>query len=167
MRKWCYRALALGIAATALTGCTSFGDKAGEARIKVGVLIITMFDPENKPWLERESLPITVDVPGAYRPVRCNSDKLCIAETGQGKSNAATTMMAILGDTRFDFSKTYFITAGIAGSPPDQAATIGSAAWARWVVDFDLGNHLDIAPEKTITPPPTGSMTCWWTRHSP
>ncbi|WP_330181468.1 purine nucleoside permease [Nocardia sp. NBC_01503] len=136
-------AVALGVAALAVAGCS--GSSGGDpGKIDVGVLVITMFDPENQVWLQREQLPTTVEVPGAYKPVRCNNDHLCVAETGQGKANAATTMMAILGSGKFNFDKAYFLTAGIAGTPPDQG-TLGSAVWARWVVDFDLGNHLDPA----------------------
>ncbi|MBF6133953.1 purine nucleoside permease [Nocardia otitidiscaviarum] len=135
-------AIALGVAALALTGCS--GTEDGPDRLEVGVLVITMFDPESEVWLRREQLPTTVEVPGAYKPVTCNGDGLCVAETGQGKSNAATTMTAILSSPKFDFSHAWFLTAGIAGTPPDQG-TLGSASWARWVVDFDLGNHLDPA----------------------
>ena len=133
-------AIALGALAFALAGCASNTTHA-PAKVEVGVLVITMFDLENQAWLQNEQLPTTIDVPGAFRPVRCNAGKLCVAEIGQGKSNAATTMMAILGSDRFDFSHAYFLTAGIAGTPPDQG-TLGGAALARWVVDFDLGNHL-------------------------
>ncbi|MFI1920455.1 purine-nucleoside phosphorylase [Nocardia sp. NPDC020380] len=136
-------AIALGVAALALAGCSS-GSTSDSGKIDVGVLVITMFDPENQVWLKNEQLPTTVDVPGAFKPVRCNADKLCVAETGQGKANAATTMMAILNSDKFDFSHAYFLTAGIAGTPPEQG-TLGGAALARWVVDFDLGNHLEPA----------------------
>ena len=140
-RRFCKFAVALGLTAVAVApGCASGQDDPD--RIDVGVLVITMFPPEHEVWLQREQLPTTVDVPGAYKPVRCNSDRLCVAETGEGKSNAATTMMAILSSDRFDFSNAYFLTAGTAGTPPDQG-TLGSAIWADWVVDFDLGNHLD------------------------
>lgn len=136
-------AIALGITALVATACSAGSDSDSD-KIDVGVLVITMFDPENEVWLQREELPTTVEVPGAYKPVRCNADHLCVAETGQGKANAATSMMAILGSDRFNFSKAYFLTAGIAGTPPEQA-TLGSAVWARWLVDFDLGNHLSPA----------------------
>ncbi|MFB8001369.1 purine nucleoside permease [Nocardia sp. NPDC056000] len=131
------------LGAVALTGCSSGSDRDAD-RIDVGVLVITMFDPENAVWLQREQLPTTVEVAGAYKPVRCNNDHLCVAETGQGKANAAATMMAILGSDKFNFDRAYFLTAGIAGTPPDRG-TLGSAVWARRVVDFDLGNHLDPA----------------------
>lgn len=132
--------IVVGVAALALTGCSQGSDESD--KVDVGVLVITMFDPETEVWLKKERLDNTVEVPGAYKPVSCDSDGLCVAETGQGKANAATTMTAILSSPKFDFSRAYFLTAGIAGTPPDQG-TLGSAAWARWIVDFDLGNHLD------------------------
>ncbi|WP_194816719.1 purine nucleoside permease [Nocardia sp. XZ_19_385] len=137
----CWKIAAAVTAAGALVaGCA--GDDKSEDKLDVGVLIITMFDPEHQAWLSRESLPISVKLPTVDKPVQCNSDGLCVIETGQGKSNAATTMTAVLSSPKFDFSRAYFLTTGIAGTPPDQG-TLGSAAWARWVVDFDLGNHLD------------------------
>ncbi|MEV6274673.1 purine nucleoside permease [Nocardia sp. NPDC051832] len=135
-------AAALAVAGTLVAGCA--GDDKSENKVDVGVLIITMFDPEHRAWLARESLPISVKLPTVDKPVQCNADGLCVIQTGQGKSNAAATMMAALNSPKFDFSRAYFLTTGIAGTPPDQG-TLGSAAWARWVVDFDLGNHLDPA----------------------
>ncbi|MEU8895114.1 purine nucleoside permease [Nocardia sp. NPDC048505] len=141
LRCWKVAAV-LGVAATVIAGCA--GDDRDAAPIDVGVLIVTMFEPEHQAWLTRESLPVTVKVPTVDKTVQCNADGLCVVETGQGKSNAAATMMAVLDSPKFDFSRAYFLTTGIAGTPPDQG-TLGSAAWARWVVDFDLGNHLDPA----------------------
>jgi purine nucleoside permease len=62
--------------------------------------------------------------------------------TGQGTANAAATIMAVGLDPRFDFSHAYWIVAGIAGGTPDKIS-LGSAAWARWVVDGDLGYEID------------------------
>ncbi|WP_405166328.1 purine nucleoside permease [Nocardia sp. NBC_01499] len=139
LRRWIV-ALTVFATATMAVGCGG-GGASTAAPVKVGVLVITMFDPEVEPWLQRESLPITVDVPTSYKPVHCNADGLCVAETGQGKTNAAATMMAVLDSPKLDFSTAHFLTVGTAGAPPDQV-TLGSATWARWVVDFDLGNHL-------------------------
>jgi purine nucleoside permease len=50
--------------------------------------------------------------------------------------------MAVGLDPRFDFSHAYWLVAGIAGGCPDQVS-LGSAAWARWVVDGDLGYEID------------------------
>ncbi|ASF12306.1 hypothetical protein NBRGN_083_00040 [Nocardia brasiliensis NBRC 14402] len=137
LRRWVVACIVFAVAALS-AGC---GGTDEAKPVKVGVLVITMFDPETEPWLQRESLPITVNLPTAYKPVRCNAEGLCVAQTGQGKTNAASTMMALLDSPQLDFDDAYFLTVGTAGTPPDQG-TLGGAAWARWVVDFDLGNHL-------------------------
>jgi purine nucleoside permease len=43
---------------------------------------------------------------------------------------------------RFDFSKTYWLFTGISGADP-QVASVGSAAWARWVVNGDELREID------------------------
>jgi purine nucleoside permease len=50
--------------------------------------------------------------------------------------------MAVGLDPRFDFSHAYWLIAGIAGGSPERIS-LGSAAWARWVVDGDLGYEID------------------------
>ncbi len=62
--------------------------------------------------------------------------------TGQGTAHAAATIMALGLDPRFDLSRAYWLVAGIAGGSPDRIS-LGSAAWARWVVDGDLGYEID------------------------
>jgi purine nucleoside permease len=51
-------------------------------------------------------------------------------------------VMALGLDPRFDFSHTYWLVAGIAGGCPDRVS-LGSAAWARWVLDSDLAYEID------------------------
>lgn len=135
-------ATVIALAGVAPSSTAATPDRSDSHRkVDVEVLVITMFEPETAPWLREESLPLTVDVPGAYSPVRCDSQGLCVLTTGMGKSNAAATMSAVLDSPRFDFDGAYFLSAGIAGTPPDNG-TLGFAAWARWVVDYDLGHHL-------------------------
>lgn len=117
------------------------GFVAGPGRVAVRVLVLTMFDGEAAPWLARESLPILVPVPGAYAPLHCSPSGLCVTVIGEGKSNAAASVTAILDNPQLDVHRSYFLTAGIAGTPL-RAGTLGFAAWARWVVDWDLGHHL-------------------------
>jgi len=62
--------------------------------------------------------------------------------TGQGTAHAAATIMALGLDPRFDLSHAYWLIAGIAGASPERAS-LGSAVWARWVVDGDLGYEID------------------------
>ncbi|MER6143002.1 purine nucleoside permease [Streptomyces sparsogenes] len=122
---------------------------AERGRFAVRALVITMFEGETKPWLERESLPRTIEIPGAYAPLHCDDAGLCVTTTGMGKTNAAASMAAILDSRRLDFRKAYFLTAGIGGTPP-RNGTLGFAAWARWVVDYDLGHHVSTATDPTV-----------------
>jgi purine nucleoside permease len=45
-------------------------------------------------------------------------------------------------DARFDVAHAYWLVAGIAGINPLRGS-IGSAAWAEWVVDGDLAREID------------------------
>ena len=62
--------------------------------------------------------------------------------TGEGTANSASSVMELGMDSRFDLSHAYWIVAGIAGVDP-AAASIGSAAWAQYVVDGDLAHEID------------------------
>lgn len=135
-------ALVLAAALTAaLTAAAVPGAAATGRAVRVRVLVITMILGETAPWLDHEVLPLHIEVPGAFAPLRCNRAGLCVATVGVGKANAGTSVTAILDSPRLDLRRAYFLTAGIAGTPPD-AGTLGFAAWARWVVDWDLGHHL-------------------------
>ncbi|MDT8914940.1 purine nucleoside permease [Amycolatopsis sp. PS_44_ISF1] len=115
--------------------------QASAGQFPVRALVITMFDPETAPWLAHESLPVEIPVKGAYGPLHCADNGLCVATIGEGKVNAATSLTAILDSAKLDFGRAYFLTAGIGGVSP-KTGTIGFAAWARWVVDWDLGHHV-------------------------
>jgi len=62
--------------------------------------------------------------------------------TGMGTTNSATATMELGMDPRFDLSHAYWLVAGIAGVDP-QDASIGSAAWAEYLVDGDLAHEID------------------------
>ncbi|PYV15757.1 MAG: purine nucleoside permease, partial [Acidobacteria bacterium] len=57
-------------------------------------------------------------------------------------TNATAAIMALGADARFDLSKSYWLVAGIAGVDPEDAS-IGSAAWANYVLDGDLVREFD------------------------
>jgi purine nucleoside permease len=71
-----------------------------------------------------------------------NHDGVLAVLTGMGTAKAAGSIMALGLDTRFDLRKAYWIVAGIAGVDPAHAS-LGSAAWAEWVVDGDLAYEID------------------------
>ena len=109
------------------------------------VLIITMFEPEAAPWIEPLKLTEAVPVPGllAESPaLRCNTDDVCLLTAGMGHANVAASTMAVTLDPRFDLKQTYFLIAGIAGIDPARG-TLGTAAWARYLVDFGIAHELD------------------------
>lgn len=108
------------------------------------VMVITMFGGEAKPWLSHLDLPTRVAVPGLSTDapdVSCN-DNLCVMTTAMGYANAASSTMAVVLSDRFDLAKTHFIIAGIAGVDPANG-TLGSAAWADYVVDAGLTHRID------------------------
>ena len=93
-------------------------------------------------WVERDHLERVYPLPAGYHAVRMNDRGEMAVLTGQGTAHAAATIMALGLDPRFDLTHAYWIVAGIAGGSPDRIS-LGSAAWARWVVDGDLGYEID------------------------
>jgi purine nucleoside permease len=73
--------------------------------------------------------------------------------TGIGTARSASSVMALGMDPRFDLARAYWLVAGIAGADPNDMS-IGSAAWAEWVVDGDLGHEID--PREAPEGWPTG-----------
>jgi len=142
-------ALALGIA---LAAASQRAFAAGVAPalesatpIPVKVLVINMFGPEAQPWLKALQPTREVRVPGLasdYPAVQCTTDGVCQMTTGMGHANAAASLMAVLYSGLFDLHQSYFLVAGIAGIDPARG-TLGSAAWAHYVVDFGIAHEID------------------------
>jgi purine nucleoside permease len=127
-----------------LAACLAFS-AAAAAPIAPKVLVITMFAPETAPWLEARDFSAHVAVPGLSREfpnVACDGVGLCVMTTSMGYANAATSVAAVIFSGEFDFSRTYFLVAGIAGIDPADA-TLGSALWARYVIDGGLRHEID------------------------
>lgn len=119
--------------------------------IAVKVVVVAMFEQgadtgdapgELQYWVERDGLDRVYPLPAGYHPVRMNDAGEMAVLTGQGTAHAAASIMALGLDPRFDLTHAYWIVAGIAGGSPDRVS-LGSAAWARWVVDGDLGYEID------------------------
>lgn len=119
--------------------------------IPVKVVVVAMFEQgadtgdapgELQYWVERDHLDKIYPLTAGYHAVRMNDQGEMAVLTGQGTAHAASTIMAVGLDPRFDFSRTYWLVAGIAGGCPDRVS-LGSALWARWVVDADLGYEID------------------------
>lgn len=122
-----------------------------EKRIPVRVVVVAMFergaDTGDEPgefqyWVEREKLDRVLPFPQGYRDLRMNRNGVLGVVTGVGTARAAATIMALGLDPRFDLSHAYWLIAGIAGIDPADGS-LGSAAWAEWVVDGDLAHEID------------------------
>ncbi len=139
-----------------LVGCASSPGQSSTDRLAhsrdlqsrpraVKVLIITMFGPEADSWTKALAFPEEIAVPGLspdYPLVKCTPSDICLMTTGMGHTNAAASTMALVFSNKFDFSQTYFLIAGIAGVDPN-VGTIGSAAWARYLIDYGLAHEID------------------------
>ncbi|POM27421.1 Purine nucleoside permease (NUP) [Actinomadura rubteroloni] len=141
-------ALAAALAVVGGVPLSYAAERGGPTRVRV--LVVTMFGGETAPWLKNRSLPVPVRVDGVPDPLHCDRAGLCVVTTGQGKANTAATMTAVLTSRRLDLRGAYFITAGIAGTSP-KTGTLGFAAWAHYIVDYDLGHHLP--PEEAPSHP--------------
>ena len=138
--------------ATFLAACG--GGQAPEtaaAPIKAKIVLVTMFergaDTGDEPgefqlWYERRNLDQVFPFQGEH-DLHFNADSRILAVvTGAGTAKAASSVMALGMDPRFDLSKSYWLVAGIAGFDPADAS-IGSAAWAEYLVDGDLSHEID------------------------
>jgi len=124
---------------------------ASPRAIPVKVVVVAMFEQgadtgdtpgELQNWVERDHLDRIFPTPAAYHDVRMNAQGEMAILTGRGTAHAASSIMAVALDPRFDVSRAYWIVAGIAGGCPDRVS-LGSAVWARYVVDGDLGYEID------------------------
>jgi len=93
-------------------------------------------------WVEHEKLDQVIDFPQGFHNLRMSADGVLGTVTGVGTARAAANIMALGMDPRFDLTKAYWVVAGIAGVDPEDAS-LGSAAWAEWVLDGDLGYEID------------------------
>lgn len=140
-------ALAFGLAALFAGSAHAQGttEKTSPPPRAIKVLVVTMFGPEAQPWIEPFGLTQEVPVPGLsedYPALKCNSDDVCLLTTGMGHTNAAASVLAVALAPRLDLRKAYVLVAGIAGIDPAHG-TLGTAAWARWLIDFGLAHEID------------------------
>jgi purine nucleoside permease len=120
--------------------------------IPIKIVIVTMYEVEAPTddhfgefhlWVERLPLPERLPFAHGFRELRYNPEKAALGiVTGVGTARAAASIMALGMDPRFDLTRAYWLVAGIAGVNP-HAGSIGSAAWAEWVVDTDLAYEID------------------------
>ncbi|MDZ5457158.1 purine-nucleoside phosphorylase [Azohydromonas lata] len=111
----------------------------------VKVLIVTLYGPEAQAWQPKLTWTQTYKVPGLsanFPTVQCTADDICLMTTDMGHSNAAASAMAIAFSNFFDLKKAYIFITGVGGINPN-VGSVGSATWARYVVDFGLAHEFD------------------------
>jgi purine nucleoside permease len=129
----------------ALVGLSVGAAKAQTTPRKLKVMIISLFAPEAAPWIKNLALDQKIPVPGLsadFPEVLCNADDVCLMTTGMGHTNAAASTTALLFSRQLDLRKSYILIGGIAGIDPAMG-TLGTAAWARFLVDFGLQQEID------------------------
>jgi len=124
----------------------------GSDKLPVRVVVVTTFELGNdtgdapgefQAWVERLPLPQTLPFPLGNHPLRYNAEKQVLGVvTGEGSLRGAASIMALGLDDRFDLSKAYWLVPAIAGIDPTYAS-VGSAAWAEWIIDRDLNFEID------------------------
>ena len=142
----------LAFVATATLGAEAADPAlAPSTPIPVKIVVVAMFEPgedtgdvpgEYQYWVEREKLDRIYPFPQGNHNLRMNSDGVLGVLTGVGTARATASIMALGLDPRFDLSHAYWLVAGIAGIDPADGS-LGSAAWAEWVVDGDLAHEID------------------------
>lgn len=120
--------------------------------IEIKVVVVTMFeigaDEGDKPgefqlWKAGQKLNTCLPFVVSHHDICINTETGVMGiVTGMGTAKAATAIIALGLDPRFDLTHAYWLVAGIAGFDPADAS-IGSAAWATWLIDGDLAHQID------------------------
>lgn len=150
----CAALAALALAAFAPVGlapAAAAATASAPAPIEVKVVVVTMFEigadtgdtpGEFQLWHERQKLDERFAFAHHHDLFMNRQTGVLGMVTGEGTANSATAVMELGMDPRFDLSHAYWLVAGIAGVDPLDAS-IGSAAWAEYIVDGDLAHEID------------------------
>ena len=164
------RVLSLFVAAAAIAGSSL---QAQQKPWPIRAVIVTTFeigkDTGDAPgefqfWVEREHLDESLDFPGGVHPIRVNADHTVLGiVSGTTLVNATASIIALGLDPLFDLTHAYILINGIAGIDP-QVGSIGSAAWANFVVN-DPSRYID--PREAPSDWPYGFFPLGSTRPNP
>lgn len=93
-------------------------------------------------WVEGENLTEKVSFPAGVRDMYTDkSHHVLYVDTGTTLAVAATSVMGLGMDPRFDFRKAYWFVNSISGFD-QQAASVGSVSWADYVFT-DVAKYID------------------------
>lgn len=115
-------------------------------QISPKVMIVSMFQPEEEAWTSKVDFQHNITVPGLhplYPNVHCTSNfDICQFTTGEGEINAASSVAFLISNSKFDFSNTYWLLAGIGGGDPAKVTT-GSVTFAKYAIQVGLQYQID------------------------
>jgi len=127
-------------------------NKLNAAPVEVKAVVITMFEigedsgdeaGEFQLWKQGQKLNKRYALTHGYHDLYFNEETGVLGVlTGVGPARAAAAIMVLGLDPRFDLSHAYWLVAGIAGIDPADGS-IGSAAWATWLVNGGLSHQID------------------------
>ena len=112
--------------------------------IPIKVVVVTTFEigadtgdfaGEFQPWVEGLPLKRQITIPGVRHVARYSDDGVLVIVSDM-RGRARESVAALILSPQFDLTKAYWLVSGIAGVDP-KMASVGSAAWARYVVDAD------------------------------
>lgn len=138
-------------ACTKTTHVTEAVEPSITSKIPVKVVVVSMFEygevtgdrpGEFQMWVEGRNLHKEYDFPLGEYTLRMDDNGVLGICIGGGIANATASIMALGLDSRFDLRDAYWLVAGIAGADPADMS-LGSAAWAKHVVDGDLVYEID------------------------
>ncbi len=150
---YCRVFLGLGcLMACQISAALAWSVNGDQEPMPVKFVIITMFEigadegdqaGEFQLWKTRKALNQRIPFPHSHHDLFYNPEtKVLGMVTGIGTAKAASAIMALGLDPRFELSRAYWMVAGIAGIDPENAS-IGSVAWSSYVVDGDLSHQID------------------------
>ncbi len=132
-------------------GCASAPPSTAPKPIEIKVVVVSMFEigadsgdtaGEFQLWHERQKLDVRYPFAHSHDLYLNPKTGVLGMVTGIGNIRSASAVMELGMDPRFDLSHAYWLVAGIAGIDPEDAS-IGSAAWAHYLVDGDLAHEID------------------------
>ena len=146
-----FRISIISVILCVLVGCATGRLATAAKPVEVKVVVVTMFEigadsgdaaGEFQLWHERQKLDVRYAF-AHHHDLHFNPKTGVLGMvTGEGNVNSASAVMELGMDPRFDLSHAYWLVAGIAGVDPEDAS-IGSAAWAEYLVDGDLAHEID------------------------
>lgn len=146
MRAFFIRVLMALVLAAGLGGLATARAKP----MPIKVVVVTTFEigadtgdfaGEFQPWVEGLPLKHEIVIPGIRHVARYSDDGVLVIVSDM-RGRTRESVAALILSPQFDLTKAYWLVSGIAGVDP-KTASVGSAAWARWVVQGDTLREFD------------------------